>query len=75
MCACACSICNIMCVLISSCCLENFYLLDKPPLHWRDARKLGLDAHKWYGIAQGGMNYLKSGKVPRGPSVVTDSFV
>jgi len=41
----------------------------------RNVRRLGLDAHNWCGVAQGGMSYLNPGKVPWGPSGVTDSFV
>ena len=41
----------------------------------RDVQRFGLDAHNWYGIAQGGISYVNPGKVPRDSSVVTGSFV
>ena len=41
----------------------------------KDIRRLGLDAHNWYGVAQGGTSYLNPGKLPRGLSMVTGFFV
>ena len=57
-----------------------------PRLHWRDVvlrdiQRLGLDALNWYDVAQDRSRWhdlcstISSGGVPRGPSVVTGSFV
>ena len=57
-----------------------------PRLCWRDVvlrdiQRLGLDALNWYDVAQDRSRWhdlcstISSGGVPRGPSVVTGSFV
>ena len=57
-----------------------------PRLRWRDVvsrdiQRLGLDALNWYDVAQDRSRWhdlcstISSGGVPRGPSVVTGSFV